>query len=68
MNAREQNRRNFPFAAAMLDAVRTMDPSSRMTYAANDAGKTVGKRDPGPFVSGAQYVSACAWTGKRKPA
>lgn len=58
MNAREQNRRDFPDAAALLDLVRTMNPTARIVYAENEQGKTVGKRDPGPWISGESIVRA----------
>jgi hypothetical protein len=56
--AAERNRRDFPFAAEMLDTVRTMDPTARIVYAENAEGRSVGKRDPGPWISADQIIRA----------
>lgn len=45
--AREENRRNFPFAAAALDEMREVFGTGVKLVYAEENGKTVGKKSKG---------------------
>lgn len=65
MARRESNRANFPGLAAMVDAFRDAGIEVRLVYG-EEAGKTVGKRQPFEGVSLESYETALFYGSKRK--
>ena len=72
---RQRNRERFPFAAEMLDALKAGGIDARIVYAENATGETIGKRDAGPWIDGAEMVRAAdaharwfgGWVVNRQP-
>lgn len=64
------NRARFPSAAELADMIRAAGMNGSITYAENDKGETIGKRDPGPWVNGDVVIAIADWNarvyGRRK--